>query len=53
MISIDAERCCECGGCVGVCPFDALYLESSLRVTQDCTDCMFCVEFCPVEALSA
>lgn len=51
MVSVDFDRCAECGGCVGVCPFEALFLGSSLRVTDDCTNCDICVKFCPMGAL--
>ncbi|MFC2157093.1 geranylgeranyl reductase family protein [Acidobacteriota bacterium] len=48
-------KCCYCGGCVGVCPEDALLLvETELKVDeQKCTLCGYCISFCPVEALSA
>jgi digeranylgeranylglycerophospholipid reductase len=50
---VDRESCCSCGGCVGVCPADALTLEESdLRVdARRCDACGICVQFCPVGAL--
>jgi len=53
-IRIDREKCCYCGGCVGVCPDDALVLrETELRVnTETCSLCRICIQFCPVEAIS-
>ncbi len=52
-IKIDREKCCYCGGCVGVCPFDALVLmDTELKVdTEKCTLCRNCLLFCPVEAI--
>jgi ferredoxin len=45
--------CCYCGGCVGVCPTDAIRLEE-IRIEVDskkCTNCGICEKFCPVGAL--
>lgn len=51
---VDESRCLYCGGCVGVCPVDALtLLEITLQVDEEkCTKCGICVKFCPVGALS-
>jgi digeranylgeranylglycerophospholipid reductase len=51
---VDREACCYCGGCVGVCPADALTLkETDLRVDVGrCDACGVCIEFCPVGALA-
>ena len=45
--------CCFCGGCVGVCPTQALTLEGRILKVDEgkCTSCGTCVKFCPVEAL--
>jgi len=52
MIIVDRDRCCYCGGCVSVCPVDALTLaETRLLVTAECTECGQCVSACPVGAL--
>ena len=53
-VVVDRMRCCYCGGCVGVCPKDALLLEEiALSVdSAKCVKCGACVKFCPVEALS-
>lgn len=52
MIRINWECCLHCGGCVGLCPVDALTLYGvRLEVSEACTDCGICVRFCPVEAL--
>ena len=51
---IDRDRCCYCGGCVGVCPADALVLnDTDLQIdSKKCTMCGYCLVFCPVEAFS-
>ena len=52
MVIVDSIRCCYCGGCVSVCPADALTLqETRLVVNENCTDCKNCVFACPVGAL--
>lgn len=52
MVIVDRDRCCYCGGCVSVCPVEALTLaETRLLVTSECTECGECVSACPVGAL--
>ena len=54
MVIIDHHRCAYCGGCVNVCPVEALTLaETHLEVNEECIDCGDCVIACPVGALSA
>ncbi len=51
MIIVDG-KCLRCGGCVSVCPADALTLTESGMVCSDkCTDCGICIRFCPVSAI--
>ena len=53
MILIDHDRCTYCGGCVSVCPVEALTLnETNLAVDPVCIDCGDCASACPVGALS-
>lgn len=53
MLSLNKDKCCYCGGCVGICPEEALTLmETELKIDQEkCTLCEICVDFCPVNAL--
>jgi ferredoxin len=52
VVSADKNKCLRCGGCVGVCPFAALYLsEHGIDCNEKCTNCTICVQFCPVGAL--
>ncbi len=52
MILIDRDRCAYCGGCVSVCPVEALTLaETRLEVCEECIDCGDCISACPVGAL--
>ena len=53
MVVVEHEVCCYCGGCVGVCPVNAIELvERILKIDGDkCVSCGNCVKFCPVGAL--
>jgi digeranylgeranylglycerophospholipid reductase len=52
MIIVDRNRCAYCGGCVSVCPVEALTLaETRLEVSEACIDCGDCTSACPVGAL--
>ncbi|ODS43089.1 MAG: ferredoxin [Candidatus Altiarchaeales archaeon IMC4] len=52
MPKINKDRCCYCGGCVGVCPQNAMDLrETEIRISENCTRCGVCVKFCPAGAL--
>ena len=49
-----AQSCMDCGGCVGVCPHDALDLfQGRIEVRASCTECDLCVRLCPVGALES
>ena len=52
-VLVDQDVCHHCGGCVAVCPPDAIFLDAMfLRIDQDtCTSCERCVKMCPVHAL--
>jgi digeranylgeranylglycerophospholipid reductase len=52
MVAVDATRCCYCGGCVSVCPVDAIHLaETRLVIAETCIECGLCIPACPVGAL--
>jgi len=53
MIRADEKKCLRCGGCVAVCPQNALKLtEHGISCDKEkCTKCKICVQFCPVGAL--
>jgi Fe-S-cluster-containing hydrogenase component 2 len=54
LIEIIEGACDYCGCCVGVCPEDAIVLESNRIdiVAERCTNCAKCVWVCPFEALA-
>ena len=49
----DREKCLECAGCVGVCPFGALDMFGlDLQIdAEKCKRCGLCTRACPVGAL--
>ncbi len=52
MVIVNYDRCAYCGGCISVCPVEALTLaETRLLVDESCIDCGDCVVACSVGAL--
>jgi ferredoxin len=53
-MDISRAKCLYCGGCVGVCPVNAIELrETVLHIDGGkCVECGKCVKFCPVGALT-
>ena len=47
------ERCLACGGCISVCPQDAiLMVTGKASIDKDhCNSCSICVKTCPVGAI--
>jgi L-aspartate semialdehyde sulfurtransferase ferredoxin len=51
-VTIDKKKCIQCGGCVGVCPQNALELmEWGIERNDKCNGCLICKKFCPFEAI--
>jgi Fe-S-cluster-containing hydrogenase component 2 len=55
VVSADKDKCLRCGGCVSVCPKNALNLSEHGIICDPklCITCKICVNFCPVAALKA
>jgi len=53
-MELDRDKCSYCGGCVGICPENALELrETVLCIDEErCKNCGLCAKFCPVGALT-
>ena len=50
---VNESKCLHCGGCVGSCPHNAIFLNDYvLQFSDKCTRCGICVGLCPVQALS-
>ena len=52
-IKINHDKCCYCGGCVGLCPQNALELQETILAVDEkkCNECKICMKFCPVGAI--
>ena len=50
---VDNQKCLSCGGCISVCPKDAITMYSSKAYVSKkiCTDCGICIQICPVGAI--
>ncbi len=53
MFKLDKDKCLRCGGCVGICPVDALELTETGIVCNEekCIKCRNCESFCPIGAI--
>ncbi len=52
-LTINYDKCINCGICIEKCPFGALKMEDNkVTVVDGCTLCGACVRVCPVEAIS-
>ena len=56
-ITIDLEKCIDCGACVSLCPTDALSMggvegSNQLEFIEDkCIGCLLCIDSCPRHAI--
>lgn len=52
---IDKGKCLVCGGCISVCPQDAITMRSTVAIVskEKCIDCGICIQMCPVGAISS
>ncbi len=53
MLFVHHDKCLECGGCVSLCPVEALFLSFNQLIIDEtlCTACGICLNFCPVGAI--
>jgi Fe-S-cluster-containing hydrogenase component 2 len=51
---VDEKICLACGGCISVCPQDAMYMNGGKAFVKkdDCISCAICIRTCPVGAIS-
>lgn len=50
---VDDQQCLACGGCITVCPEDAIVMVGTHAMVQSrrCIGCGICVKTCPVGAI--
>jgi ferredoxin len=54
-VTVERERCIDCGACYSVCPVNAISFEEDYLVHFDaekCISCALCVDACPTRAIS-
>ncbi|MDG6219509.1 MAG: 4Fe-4S binding protein [Candidatus Thermoplasmatota archaeon] len=51
---VDVFNCLSCGGCVSVCPVDAVIMKNKIAfvLSETCISCEQCVNTCPVGAMT-
>lgn len=51
---VDSKKCLACGGCISVCPQDAIsWVGSKAQIEpKKCISCAICIKTCPVGAIS-
>ena len=53
-IKVNFDLCIDCGGCISLCPTDALHFNEELRLEyteEKCISCLLCIDSCPRFAL--
>ena len=50
---VDENQCLSCGGCVSVCPQDAISMKNLIAYVDSgkCISCEICVNTCPIGAI--
>lgn len=51
---VDETQCLSCGGCISVCPKDAIYMKNlrAFVIGEKCISCNICVNTCPIGAIT-
>jgi len=51
---VDRNMCLACGGCISVCPQDALSMFGGRALVSEekCISCAICIRICPIGAIS-
>ena len=51
---VDKNKCLACGGCISICPQDALSWQGNKALVnmEKCISCATCIRTCPVAAIS-
>lgn len=51
-VQVDDSACIACGVCEGICPSDAITIDSHAVIDpEQCIECGNCVAECPTKAL--
>lgn len=51
---VDNNKCLACGGCISVCPEDAISWMGYKAIVdkENCISCRICISTCPIGAIS-
>jgi ferredoxin len=51
---VDRKKCLACGGCISVCPQDAINWTGYKAFIEEakCISCAICIRTCPIGAIS-
>ena len=51
---VDQTKCLACGGCISVCPQDALSMlgGKAYVASVKCIGCAVCIKICPIGAIA-
>ena len=53
-VIVDIEKCIDCGGCISLCPTDALHMDERELLEyslEKCIGCLLCIDSCPRYAI--
>lgn len=53
-VTVNDEKCVNCGACISLCPTNAFYLNEHDRlefVYNKCIGCLLCIDSCPRKAI--
>lgn len=50
---VDEKKCLACGGCVAICPKDAIKMSGEMVTisVDECTGCGLCIKYCAFGAI--
>ena len=50
---VDETKCLACGGCISICPQDALSMcgGRAFVTASKCISCAICIKTCPIGAI--
>jgi ferredoxin len=53
-INVNVKICLACGGCISICPKDALSMKGAKAKVDEnkCIICGICAKTCPIAAIS-
>lgn len=53
-VTMDIEKCIDCGACISLCPTEALHMDEKELLEyslEKCIGCLLCIDSCPRMAI--